>query len=192
MKHTTESLVTEMGCRPDWLFAGPNCQQFSSANPEAKGMASTGGDLFSHVCEVVRDMTSAYPSLKYCVENVVPKTKLREETLSAWNSMVPVAFRKLNAASVGAATSRPRMVSTNMVSVAEIRKKPGADPNILLEKGKTDRRTMPCVMTCPKATWAPLRVTDRVTYEERFATNAELMKLMGYQPGALRSGTADR
>ena len=41
MKHTTESLVTEMGCKQNRLFAGPNCQQFSSANPEAKGMAST-------------------------------------------------------------------------------------------------------------------------------------------------------
>ena len=59
------------------------------------------------------------------------------------NSMVPVPFKKLNAASVGAATSRPRMVSTNMMSVAEILKKPGADPNIFLEKGNTDRKTMP-------------------------------------------------
>ena len=145
MKHTAESLVTKMGCRSDWLFAGPKCQQFSSANREAKWMASTGRDLF-------RDVTSTYPSLKYCIENVVPKSKLREETLVAWNSTVPVQFRKPNAASVRTATSRPKMISTDMVSVAENRKKLGVDPNMFLEKGKTDRRTMPCVMTCPRVT----------------------------------------
>ena len=64
---------------------------------------------------------------------------MREETLAKWNSMVPVDFAKLNAASVDTGTSRPRMASTNMVSVPEIRKKPAADPNIFLQHGKTGR-----------------------------------------------------
>lgn len=136
MKHSTESLVAELGARPDWCFAGPNCQQFSSVNPGAKGMPSVGGDLFNHVCNIATELIGAYPRMKYCIENVVPKSKMREETLAKWNSLVPVDFAKLNAASVGAGTSRPRMVSTNMVSVPEIRKKPSADPNIFLQHNK--------------------------------------------------------
>ena len=130
--------------------------------------------------------------MRYCIENVVPKSRMREETLAKWNSMVPVDFAKLNAASVGAAISRPRMVSTNMVSMPEIRKKPTADPNIFLLHGKTDSRTMPCVMTCPRATWNPVMVTDRKSYGERFASTDELMGLMGYQPGALKKATPDK
>ena len=84
------------------------------------------------------------------------------------------------------------MVSTNMVSVSEIRKKPAADPNIFLQQGKTESRTMPCVMTCPRATWNPVMVTGRKSYEERFASADELMGLMGYQPGALKRGTPDK
>ena len=48
------------------------------------------------------------------------------------------------------------------------------------------------MITCPRATWAPLKVIDRASYEERFATNDELMKLMGYQTGALKTGTSDQ
>lgn len=33
---------------------------------------------------------------------------------------------------------------------------------------------------------------DKASYEERFATNDELMRLMGYQPGALKAGTPDK
>ena len=59
-----ESLVAELEARPDWFFAGPNCQQFSSANPDAKGMASVGGDLFSHVCGIATELTGAYHRMK--------------------------------------------------------------------------------------------------------------------------------
>ena len=192
MKHTAESLLEELGGAPQWFFAGPNCQQFSAANPDAQGMASKGGDLFQHVCELASELLDLFPNMKYCVENVVPKSKLKEETLLQWNALVQVPFEKLNAASVGAATSRPRMVSTNITAVKEVRRKPSADPNIFLESSKTECRTMPCVMTCPRATWNPLKVTDKQTYQERFASPDELMKLMGYQLGSLKSGTSDR
>ena len=43
-----------------------------------------------------------------------------------------------------------------------------------------------------KSTWNPLKVTDKQTYQERFASPDELMKLMGYQLGSLKSGTSDR
>ena len=122
----------------------------------------------------------------------MPKSKLKEETLSQWNALVQVPLEKSNAASVGAATGRPRMVSTNITAVKEVRRKPAADPNIFLESGKTESRTMPCVMTCPRATWNPLKVTDKQTYQERFATPDELLKLMGYQLGSLKSATSDR
>ena len=155
-------------------------------------MASVGGDLFSRVCSIATELIGAYPRMKYCIENVVPKSKMREETLAKWNSMVPVDFAKLNAASVGAGISRPRMVSTDMVPVPEIRQKPTADPNIFLQYGKTDSRTMPCAMTCPRGAWNPVMVTNRKSYDERFASTDELMGLMGYQPGALKQATPDK
>jgi hypothetical protein len=155
-------------------------------------MASVGGDLFTHVCGLAEDLMVEHPKMKYAIENVVPKAKLREETLKQWNSLVRVPFEKLNAASVGASTSRPRMVSTNMVPVRGIRRKPTADPNIFLQAGKTEKRTMPCVMTCPRATWNPCRVVDKKTYEDRFCTRDELTRLMGYQLGSLKVTTPDR
>ena len=120
------------------------------------------------------------------------KAKLREETLKQWNSSVKVPFEKLNAASVGAGTSRPRIVSTNMVPVKGIRRKPAADPNIFLQAGKTEKRTMPCVMTCSRATWNPCKVVNKKAYEDGFCTTDELTKLMGYQPGSLKAGTLVR
>ena len=192
MKHTAESLLEELGGAPQWYFAGPNCQQFSSANPEAQGMASKGGELFEHVCKLAAELLEMFPNMKYCVENVVPKSRLKEATLKTWNEMVQVPFEKLNAASVGAPTSRPRMVSTNITSVKDIRRKPTADPNIFLGSGKTESRTIPCVMTCPRQTWNPIKVTDKQSYQERFASTDELTKLMGYQLGALKSGTPDK
>lgn len=48
------------------------------------------------------------------------------------------------------------------------------------------------MMTCPRATWNPVIVTDRKSYEELFASTDELVGLMGYQPGALKQGTSDK
>jgi hypothetical protein len=101
-----------------------------------------------------------HPKMMYAIESVVPKSKLREETLKQWNSLVKVPFERLNAASVRASTSRPRMVNTNMVPVKGIIKKPVADPHIFLQAGKTEQGTMLCVMTCPRATWNPCKVMD--------------------------------
>ena len=71
------------------------------------------------------------------------------------------------------------MVSTNTVPVKAIRKKPAADSNIFLEAGKTESRTMPCVV-------------DKRTYGDRFCTTDELTRLMGYQLGSLKADTHDR
>ena len=123
---------------------------------------------------------------------MVPKSKLKGATLEQWNSLVETRFEKLNAASVGAGTSKPRMASTNMVSVQGIKREPSADPNIFLEAGETEGRTMPCVVTCPRATWDPLRMVDKLTHEGRFCSTDKLTRLMGYQLGPLEAGTSDR
>ena len=62
MKHSAESLLEELGGAPQWYFAGPNCQQFSSANPDAQGMTSKGGDLFQHVCGLASKSMDLFPN----------------------------------------------------------------------------------------------------------------------------------
>ena len=64
VEHAAAPLVAGLGGAPHWFLGGPNCQEFSAANPDAQGMESTGGDLSTHVCRLAAGLMVEHPELK--------------------------------------------------------------------------------------------------------------------------------
>ena len=62
----------------DVVMAGPPCQPWSRANPDALGFDDDRADVFIHCAGIIQEVMRRNPAAKYMMENVVMSNELRD------------------------------------------------------------------------------------------------------------------
>ena len=62
----------------DVVMAGPPCQLWSRANPDALGFDDDRGDVFIQCAGIIQDVLRMNPAAKHMMENVVMSDKMKQ------------------------------------------------------------------------------------------------------------------
>ena len=92
----------------DVVMAGPPCQPWSRANPNALGFDDDRADVFIQCAGMVQDILRMNPAAKYTMENVVMSDEMKQSGDEEMQEMYMAGrFDVINVKDYGAAQSRP-------------------------------------------------------------------------------------
>jgi hypothetical protein len=172
----------------DVVMAGPPCQPWSRANPDALGFDDDRADIFIHCAGIIQEVMRLNPGAKYMMENVVMSRELREKGDERMQEEYMAGrFDEINVKDYGAAQSRPRRACQNVTRKENLKLREPLDPNVLLRRLGVDhdagQPVANCVMASGDSTHNPPMVRERATGVRRPANLDESEALMGATVG---------
>ena len=99
----------------DIALAGPPCQPWSRANPEAAGFDDDRAEVFIRCAKLINEARGVNRDLRFMCENVVMSDRLKERGDAAEQEyMMGHGFEEMNMMHYGAPQSRTRRISQNV------------------------------------------------------------------------------
>jgi len=177
----------------DVALAGPPCQPWSRANPEAAGFDDDRAEVFIRCAKLINEAREVNRDLRFMCENVVMSDRLKVRGDAAEQEyMMGHEFEEMNMMHYGAPQSRTRRISQNVTDEENhrgVQRRDSLDPDVVLRRLGVEHdwqrgKVANCVMASGDSTHNPPMVVEIRTGTRRPANNDECEALMGAEVGA--------